>query len=646
MIELDRETGARPADATGEVIARTPGATVRSIGGLGQFSAVSLRGGTPEQTGVFIDGVPIGSSLAGLVDLGSLPLDGFDEIHVYRGHIPIAFGGAAIGGVIDLRSARPKDRPELGVDAGVGSFGARQARARVSVPVRKSAQVQTRIGYAGADGDFPYFDDSGTPLFTGDDGFAKRRNNNYDRVLAGASVQGRVRSWRLSARELVVWKRQGIAGRASAPTSASDLDTIVARTIARASRPGLAGPAGRLTWVGGLGVERRRFRDPLGEVGLGRDDERLTSIDVYLSPRLRVGLWRGAFLGIVADQRTEWTQVNEGQPAPATSGDSTRLRAGVGFGVELEQFAIERRLLVAPAIRIDALASRFAASAGDGEIDDLGRDDFAVGYSPRVAGRLRVLPGLSLRTSGGRYFRPPTLLELFGDRGYVIGNEGLRSERGTVVDGGLILDLDRDAGRVYAQLVGFGVWSEDLIQWIAAGPVTRPENVSAARMRGMEVSLDAAPSRPVLAAQASYTLLDAIDQSSDETRHGQPLPGRPRHDLFVRGSSGWDFEVRGVTVFPRVFYTAEFIAGTRLDPSDRFELPLRAIQGLGAEVSLARRIHLAFEVRNLLNVRTAGVTFPVGNARPVPVAISDFIGFPLPGRSVFFTMRVDMELSR
>jgi len=79
-VDLEREPGTRPADGLPEVIARTPGATVRSLGGLGQFGAVSLRGSSPQQVAVFLDGVPIGSSVAGLVDLGSVPLDGLARV--------------------------------------------------------------------------------------------------------------------------------------------------------------------------------------------------------------------------------------------------------------------------------------------------------------------------------------------------------------------------------------------------------------------------------------------------------------------------------------------------------------------------------------------------------------------------------------
>jgi vitamin B12 transporter len=283
---------------------------------------------------------------------------------------------------------------------------------------------------------------------------------------------------------------------------------------------------------------------------------------------------------------------------------------------------------------------------GEGEVEDDGRNELAFGFAPRLGARLRIVDGLQLRATAGRYFRPPTLLELFGDRGYIIGNEGLRPESGTAVDGGLVLDLDRDRLDVYATAAGFAVWSEDLIQWIATGLVTRPENIAAARVRGLEASLHVEPERRAVTLTAHYTLTDSEDRGDDPTFRGRALPGRPRHDVFARGTAGWEWSVRGMPVEPRILYTAEVIAGTFLDPSGRLELPARALQGIGVELHLDRRVHFSLEVRNLLDVRTASVLFPIAGARPTPLPVSDFIGYPLPGRSLWAELVLDLPFSR
>lgn len=642
VIELDDPRATRPRDGLAEVLARAPATHVRSIGGLGQFAAVSLRGSSPQQVGVFLDGVPVGSSMAGLVDVAELPTDGMSRVEIHRGWVPIAFGSGAIGGALNLVSTDAEDRPRGRVEAGLGSFWTRQVAGEAATKTRR-ATVGVRVGYAGTLGNYRYYDDGGSAQLTGDDRVRRRSANGYDRVLAQVRVGGRVGRWRLGGHELVVAKRSGVPGPGSAQATATGLDQLLARTIFSARRDELGGPGGRLEWITSVGVEARRFADPRAELGVGTDDQRTLAFDVYVSPRWRTPLWRGAYLLLLADHRSEWIAVDQrvtrsdGSP----SGDARRRRHAIGAGLELEQFAWNDRIQLVPAVRVDAVASAFAVAPGQGEQDDRGRDRVDWSASPRLGARLAATPWLSLRGSFGRYFRTPSLVELFGDRGYFVGNEALRAERGLVADGGFVVDTSGTAGELYAHAAGFWVRSTELIQWIAAGTVARPENVSAARVRGFEGSVSLRSPADVLELLVHYTLLDSADRSDDPGRRGRPLPGRPRHDLFARGSFGWVFHPRGTAFEPRLAYTVELLARSFLDPSGRYVLPPRALQAIGVEAHVAGRVHLALEVRNLLDVRTSTVTLPVMGARPSPVAVSDYIGYPLPGRSVWATVRID-----
>jgi len=238
--------------------------------------------------------------------------------------------------------------------------------------------------------------------------------------------------------------------------------------------------------------------------------------------------------------------------------------------------------------------------------------------------------------------RPPTLAELFGDRGYLVGNEGLRPERGTAIDGGVVLDRTWAGTTVYAQLAGFATWSEDLVTWVSAGAVARPVNVPGARLRGLESAVAVVPRHRFLTLHANYTLLDSRNLSTDPAQRGQPLPGRPRHELFARATAGRAMRAWGVPVEPRVLYTVDVVAGTALDTAGRLLLPPRVLQGVGFELHLAERVHLAIEVRNLLDVRTATVVLPIAGARPYSMPIADFIGYPLPGRSAWGSLRIEL----
>ncbi len=86
-IELDYEAGARPSDALPEIVARSAGATVRTLGGLGNFSSVSLRGSSGQHVPIFLDGVPLGQSMGGLVNLADLPLETFKSLCAFMASI-------------------------------------------------------------------------------------------------------------------------------------------------------------------------------------------------------------------------------------------------------------------------------------------------------------------------------------------------------------------------------------------------------------------------------------------------------------------------------------------------------------------------------------------------------------------------------
>ncbi len=659
-VDVRHEAGARPGDAVPELIARTPGTSLRSLGGLGQFAAVSVRGSSALQVPLFVDGAPISSGFAGLDDLSLVPIDQLTRIEIYRGHVPVRFGSAAIGGAINLVT-RPVEGRRFTIGGGLGSYGAREALAGVSTPLGaargREVGFGARVSYGGATGNFPYYDTGGTPQLFDDDAVRRRANNGYDRLGAQVRLEGRLRrrrAVRWSLTQLGRLRRRQIAGTVGAPTERARLDEVEGRTVAQIRHVGLGRPGGSVAFVGSVGALGRRYTDPLGEVGIGVDDQRSVGADVFASPRLRLGLWHGAYLGLVADHRTEWIRIEEraGASTPGgPSGDADRRRHAWGVGVELEQFLARRRLRIVPSVRVDAIDSRFAVPADEGEQDDEGRDDLRLGVSPRAGLRLRIVDGLSLRATGGRYFRPPTLLELFGDRGFSVGNEGLVAERGTAIDLGLVLDrqLGEESPRpwtVYAQAAGFAVFSEELIQWVQAGPVVRPENVAGARVAGSELSVAVTAPRRWVIAQANYTFLHSENLGPEPTQRGAPLPGRPRHELFARISTGHRFDGVDLDVEPRLFYTFELVSQSYLDPSARFSLPPRVLHGAGAELIAGTRLRLAVEVRNFTNRFRTTWDPPVGDVGRVPVPVADYIGYPLPGISAWASLTIYLDLPR
>lgn len=638
---------ARSLDAQGghrdlpEQLDRLPGVSVRSLGGLGQFSSISIRGSTAQQVRIFVDGVPLDSGFAGVVDVASLPMRSFDSVVVYRGFVPIRYGGSAIGGVLDLRT--DLDAPTIVQSGGgLGSYGARRADAgvRLRLPTRRGVHtVLARANYQGATGNFPYLDTNSTPEDESDDSFRIRRNNAADRFGGHAAWAYRRGPWSISVRELGRVSRQEVPGIAAAPATQSALTTLASTTIAR-----LGYTSSRLSvgWSAALSASRRRFDDPQGEVGVGVDAQTTDGLDVFFAPDMAVALWPGGTLTASADLRSSWASVDEANGDASVSGDADRRRLWAGVGLGLRQRLARGRILLVPAVRFDAVDSRFAVPDGEGEVDDQGRDTQSLAASPRVAARAFLVPGLSLRGSVGRYFRPPTLLELFGDRGYAVGNEGLRPEAGTHGDLGLIYARQWRAHDVRAEATGFVVASENLIQWVAAGSVVRPQNIGRALVAGSEASAQARLWSDTLVVEASYTYIFSQNRGDAVAERGQPLPGRPAHQLETHLELGRTWDRRVGTVRPFVFYEFDLIASSFLDPSGRLALPPRPLHGAGAGLRLGPT-SLVVDLRNVGNLIETRWQPPVEGVPSVRVPVSDYIGYPLPGFSAFVSLRIELE---
>ena len=113
-----------------EVLRSVPGLDVSRSGGPGQLTSVFLRGANSNQTKVLLDGLPINDpgSAGRAFDFSFLSVDNIERIEVLRGPQSTLYGSDAIGGVVNIITARGSGPPTTSVSALGGKFGtARQA---------------------------------------------------------------------------------------------------------------------------------------------------------------------------------------------------------------------------------------------------------------------------------------------------------------------------------------------------------------------------------------------------------------------------------------------------------------------------------------------------------------------------------------
>src|SRR5262249_6742842 len=139
---------------TAELMAASPGATIRRLGDLGQLATVALRGSSTDQILVFLDGIPITSAASGTVDLSTIPPGLIDRIEIVRGNAGARYGAGALGGVVNLIARRPETSEAEG-EVLYGSWNTATATLSGAVASPTSGISASLQGFH-SDGDFRY----------------------------------------------------------------------------------------------------------------------------------------------------------------------------------------------------------------------------------------------------------------------------------------------------------------------------------------------------------------------------------------------------------------------------------------------------------------------------------------------------------
>ncbi len=602
VTDVDARARAAALSGVGELLATTAGARVVDYGGLGAFSTISLRGASPAQVRVYLDGVPLASAANGVVNLADLPAGALDRIEVWRGRAPLAFGADAPGGAVNLVTIGSPAVRELHVAH--GSFGTWEARGSAGA-THGPLSLLAHAGYSGTRGDFEFRNDNATPFNTADDVDATRINDRSDAndglLRLGWAIAP---LWRASLRGETFHRAQGVPGLAASqapnPRLASARD-LVAVELERVAAPATPGAVVR-AWSK---REATTFRDPEGELHLGRFDgtSRFRDRQAALALRSPAG-WRWVTAEIGGDLRAETAEPvapSIGQAIPAESRRTTR-----GCFATLQLHAWDDRALLHAARRWDRQEDHIRGTLTFGA--PFANDAVRELDSPQLGARVRLPRGLEARGNWSRATRAPAFGEIFGDYAYVAPNLRLEPERSESWDAALAWSGDVPGGRVNAGWTRHASHVRDLIGWTPAqGRTFRASNLSRAEIRGEELELACA--WPALTLGATRAWTSALQTDPGNIYYGRRLPLRPSHQASL-----WLDARRGAW---RARADVVDLGDDYRDPINFNRLPGRTIVG----ASLSRALGVTtwtLEGRNL------------GDRR-----VSDVAGYPLPGRSVY-----------
>jgi outer membrane receptor protein involved in Fe transport len=477
---------------------------------------LNLRGLAPSGVSrslVLVDGFPANDPFGGWVYWRALPRLGLDRIEVVPSGGSALYGSAALGGVVQLFS-RPITGPSIEGDAAYGLPGTGQLAARAT----------NRWGLVGAAVETELLTTEGHPVVApGQRGAIDKRAPSNHVTLNGRVEVEASPSLRIGAR-LGLFRENQNGG--------------TTFTTARAESALLGANARLTTETSGtfelqLFGRRQGFEQRRARVAPDRSSEALAAIQdvpadeeggsfVWTGPAWTLGgshvLAAGMDLRRVAGTSDE-------RLFPPTANPSSTVRRRTGGVQHFSGLFLQDLYTVTPALELMAALrwDTWRNSEGSRHLERLDGTTDTTPFeerseqqlSPRLGARLRPREWLTLRASGYRAFRAPTLNELH--RPFQVGtvltaaNETLRAER--LVGGEAGFETSALPG-VTARVTGF--WNEleepitnvTLEAPLPDGSQRQRQNLGRARVRGVETSVDWRVSRRWTALLA-YTFVDS-----------------------------------------------------------------------------------------------------------------------------------------
>jgi vitamin B12 transporter len=607
----DRVTTPR---SLGEVVLESPGTQVTRTGGLGAFSSVGMRGAPGEETVVLLGEIPLTAADGGAFDLSVFPAELFERVTTYRGGAPVWLGASPVGGVLQL-TLRRRDRSGLNGQLGAGSFGTYHLQGGTAAEFSRDGMHHTQLVVRGTLGDFPYENDRGTRFDASDDVTFRRKNADFIEATGFQNLHLTLGGGSLQLLALGVQRGGGFPGPGSQPTPKIRRESSRALVALSYDRESGQGPLSRnrvqLIASGGYGAER--FSDLYGQLGTSKQtatDDRSFRGFARAAGTLALANWLDATLLSTYTHDAYLPENHYAHPQPDPSSRHT-----VSSAFELAAAAAlgPLRVELRPSARIDWSRSEIHARTG-----------YTGSYEPRQS---VMKPGfrigavvaygslLSLSGSVASGIRLPTMFELFGDGGLVLAAFDVRPVSSTSYDGGLTVRGRFGFLHGRAELRGFLLFRRDAIAaYRTAQFQVRHENVAEVKQYGLESSATGSLGK-------YFDLTGTFTWLETQTALGARLPLRPRFTSHVRPETKFNIDRRWLST---VSFAAELQhrSYTFLDYANLAYTPACTKVAASAAMDLRSR-----------TVRLGARVDDVADAR-----CSDQLGFPLSGRSLFFTI--------
>lgn len=627
-----------------DVLAKTAGITVRTMGGVGSTSRISVRGLEGKRIGLFIDGQPMNDN-SDFIDINDIPVEMIDRIEIYKGIVPAKFGGSAVGGAVNIviKEYPPK---YLDVNYSYGSFNTHKASV-----VSKMNIAPKGIEF-GLGGFYNYSDNNYKMKSPFQEGLTIIRDHDkFKKAVVGGSFKARKWWFDLVEFEPIFIRTykdvQGIESNIQYAHSHSEA-FIIANKMEKENflLEGLD-----LDWQLGYVYTNSHFTDTAshrthwdgthypavskfgGEIG--KWASLLVNNKHLLQHKLNLNYLVNDNHSVNFNSLSKYAHAN---PKDAMKdkviGYRTEFPSNMlswVAGVNYDYRSSDDKFLNSVNIKYYyySMKTRMASILTNSAEDiDTHKNDFGISNALRY----RITPNLMAKASLGYDVRLPSEEELLGD-GYVIAPAGnLIPERNTSVNVGMLFDLTgKSPSNLQIEVNGFYMYLLNMIRFTGGFLQSQYQNFGEMRTFGVEAEVKADVTRWLYGyVNATYQDLRDTRKYEQNTTVANPTKGSRMPNIpYLMANAGLEFHKEnlfgGKGMNTRIFSDAslveEYLYDFEQSQFQQHRIPRTISCSMGFEQSFGNgRYFIMGKINNLTDTQM----------------ISEF-NRPLPGRS--FTVR-------
>ena len=612
-----------------DILLKTVGITLRSSGGVGSSSRISVRGLEGKRIGFFIDELPLGEQ-TDYIDINDIPIDMIDRIEIYKGVVPARFGGSSLGGAINIVI---REYPDKYADLSYGyeSYNTHKAQGVFKRNLKQRGLVfGIGGGYTSSDNNYTF----DSPF---QEGLRITRNHDkYRKLIIGGSFKAK--KWWFDEVELEpvfvkTYKEiQGIEYDIREAHSQS-LMTGISNKLEKDNflTEGL-----NLDMFNGLVLTKMNFIDKAtrryewdgssyptpsrygGEAGYNypsdSDDKKLTfinktNLEYILTERHSLNI-NSVFSMANGTPKDDLKTLSLGKQVNFDS----QMRSWIS-GLTYDFRTLNDVFLNSLTVRhyMYTMHTQMAPLFVPGKYDvDVSKSDFGVNNAMRY----RFLPSLMGKLSAGYEVRIPSETELLGDGIAVIPSPDLLPERNLSANLGLLFDLTgKHPTNAQIEMNFFYMYLQDMIRYTAGLIGAQYQNFGEMRTLGVEFEAKA-DVLPSLYLYGNTTYQDLRDTRAYEPESTVPNPTKNKrmpNIPYLMANAGLEFHRENLfggtgqntRLFADVAFVEEYYYDFEMTQLQKRRIPRSTTIDIGFEHSfLNNKIFLSGKVRNITNEKT------------------------------------------